>query len=687
MARIEDSEGKDIEWPKPPVPGPGATVGDRIEYTLAEGVRRFFGLFDEPLAELGAFVLRVFFKIFEKSAGPYLKPLLDGYLDKADPDDPVVKMMTSLLEPKGIAGGAILAGLGVGAGQAGLMSFLEPFFEKARQMAYKGYPSKVFDPATALAAYWRGEIDIDELNDNLERFGFDITRHSKLEETVRPRLPEGDMGRWYLREEGREEIVKTELGARGYSDDDITRFLDLLEIIPPPTDQIRMAVREAFDPGIVAAYELDADMHKIPFESLKKVGLSKEWAEYYWFAHWVLPSVLQGYEMLHRGEIDEGELDTLMRSLDIMPGWIPKLIAISYRPYTRVDVRRMHKMGVLDEAGVLRSYQDIGFDLEKAGKMTEFTIAFNTEEERDATKTDILVAYEEGIIGRDLAKDLLLTIGYAENFAEAYLSKVDYKLEQKARKEEEADKKEELVKERELTKSDILSSYEDKILTLGEATSTLKEIDYPDSVIAVLIAKVDYKVAQKLIREAIKTVKILYVNQEIDDPDVYERLGGHALPATQIAELLILWKIERDRKTERPTPAQLTTFYFNDILDEAVLREQLGKHKYSEEYIDWFIANANQLILKREEAELERLEKEQQRIREKEFVTDRKIQLADLSVMIQEWKVYIADLKVAALYIIDPEELKTLAQNIVKAKAEIAALQLAKAQVPVVITE
>ncbi|GAH79863.1 unnamed protein product, partial [marine sediment metagenome] len=72
-----------------------------------------------------------------------------------------------------------------------------------------------------------------------------------------------------------------------------------------------------------------------------KKGLSKEWSERYWAAHWNLPSPQQGFEMLHRGVINVSELNMLLRALDVMPFWRDKLTAIAFRRLTRVDIRRM----------------------------------------------------------------------------------------------------------------------------------------------------------------------------------------------------------------------------------------------------------------------------------------------------------------------------------------------------------
>lgn len=671
-----DSDDQPISWPKKPPPGAGASIGQKVEYTLAEGVRVFLDFFDEPLAEFLSWCFRLVLKVIEKTIGPYVNPLIDEAMTKMEPSDPMRVVLSRLREARGEAAAGILTSLAGGTAAAGLMSIFEPWFELARQNAYQGNPYKLFDMPTLISQFWRRVISRDDLNVRAARLGYRTPWLDGLMEVARPRVGVPDLTAWLFREPGRMDEFKAEMSARGYKLDEIEKVVELFHIIPPAPDLIRMAVREAFDPDIVSTYKLDADLHKVPYGLLEKVGLSREMANYYWYAHWVLPSVLQGYEMLHRGEITEGELKTLMKSLDIMPGWIDHLINISYRPYTRVDVRRMHATGVLDEPAVLRSYRDIGYDLEKATKMTEFTVAYNTEEERDATKTDILTAYFEGVLTRDEAGSLLAHLGYTTPYIEAYLAATDYRIERRRRQEREEDTEEILQEERALTKTDILSSYLDKILTEPEARAFLAEIDYPPSVIDILIAKTDHQELQRLLKEEIATTRTLYVNEEIDRPEVYERLGQFALPATQIRELLTRWDIEKERKVERPSVSQLLTFYFNGIINEAKLRVNLARHKFLPEYIDLYVANANYLILERERKELEREQKEQERLDKAEFKTARMVRLAELNTQIAEWKVVIAELRTMMVRVVPPGTKQQMRTQIRVKEEEIAGLKV-----------
>lgn len=220
------------------------------------------------------------------------------------------------------------------------------------------------------------------------------------------------------------------LSRYGYSVFDQAQLGRLKDRMPGPGDLISMAVREAFHPELIAKYHY---MDRFPPEFahwMEKQGFSRDWAEKWWVAHWRLPAIRDAFEMLHRGEIAVTEVKDLLMTADIAPVWHDPLIAIAYHPYTRVDVRRMHKVGVLTDAQLLRAYQDAGYDLEKATKMAEFTIAYNMSGEVEATKGEILKGYRLGVLNYSEALSGLLAIDISEALARYFLSMEDYKHEQ-----------------------------------------------------------------------------------------------------------------------------------------------------------------------------------------------------------------------------------------------------------------
>jgi len=197
--------------------------------------------------------------------------------------------------------------------------------------------------------------------------------------------------------------------------------------IPPVADIITMAVREAFTPTVAAKFGQYEDFPEdfAKFAAMK--GLSHEWAERYWAAHWNLPSPQQGFEMLHRGIIEEPELLMLMKALDIMPFWRDKLMQMSYRRLTRVDVRRMYRVGVLTEAEVYEAYLQQGYNPENARRMSDFTIKQTLETLSKFTASDVVNAFTKRMISRSEAQTILRDIGIRSEDATYILSTAEYK--------------------------------------------------------------------------------------------------------------------------------------------------------------------------------------------------------------------------------------------------------------------
>ena len=238
---------------------------------------------------------------------------------------------------------------------------------------------------------------------------------------------------------------------------------------PPIGDLIRMVVRDTFEPDVVEQGQLSDGFDTFPIDFAEQQGLTPYWAEKYWQAHWELPSMQMGFEMLHRGEIDRDALLALFKAADIAPGYWEPLEAISYRPFTRVDVRRMNAFGILGPEEVKRSYLDIGYDDEKAQALTDFTLAYNDQtmkvektKERDLSKSDIIGMYNDGVIDAETTRDYLIQLGYDNAEATVLIEREDI---QEMRKERKADI------------TNIIDQAKIKALTFEEAQDRLAALD------------------------------------------------------------------------------------------------------------------------------------------------------------------------------------------------------------------
>lgn len=219
-------------------------------------------------------------------------------------------------------------------------------------------------------------------------------------------------------------------------------YRELAYPIPPVADIITMAVREAFTPDIAQRFGQYEGLPQAYVEAVQRKGISREWAERYWAAHWTLPSPQQGFEMLHRGIINRDELHLLLRALDIMPFWRDKLMATSFNPLTRVDIRRMYNLGVLSEAEVHRSYLNIGYDDTNAARLTQFTVKLLQQQKQRAaqqavkqavpeiklwTQAQTLKFLAQKLITEDRAVTELRLLGYSDERISVYLKSVPVK--------------------------------------------------------------------------------------------------------------------------------------------------------------------------------------------------------------------------------------------------------------------
>jgi len=275
--------------------------------------------------------------------------------------------------------------------------------------------------------YRRGNVSESEAKTYLAKLGFSSGEQDKLLQLSKALLSVGDIQRLYLRGEISEAEAKSRLSKLGFSGEQQNELIKLASYIPSVPDFIRMAVREVFTPEIAEKYGLFEDYPEELDKYVKMAGLDLEYAKFYWGAHWELPSITQGFDMFHRGIISRDELKTLLRSLDVMPYWRERLIKLSETPFTRVDVRRMYRLGVLTFEEMIKSYMDIGYSKEKAEKLAEFTAKDATEEERELTKTEVTTLYRSNAISREEAREFLIGIGYLPEHTELILALEDYR--------------------------------------------------------------------------------------------------------------------------------------------------------------------------------------------------------------------------------------------------------------------
>ena len=305
------------------------------------------------------------------------------------------------------------------------------------------FPWQLLTPADASNAMRRGFIDENEALTMIQRQGYSESLSRTVLDLTETFPQEQDLMRMWHRELVTEEQVDQALTSLNRGPAFVTATKEAAFPLPPIGDLILMAVREVFSPEIAEKFGQFEDFPEAFEKEALRQGLTEEWAKRYWAAHWALPSPQQGFEMLHRGVVDETELKQLLRALDVMPFWRDRLIKIAFTPFTRIDIRRMHKIDVLTDEEVLRAYKDIGYNDEKAKKMQQFTLQLTAASTADddvelieLSRTAILNFFGDGLMDRTRAFNLLVGLGHTEDAADLFLTSIELDEERKERKAE-----------------------------------------------------------------------------------------------------------------------------------------------------------------------------------------------------------------------------------------------------------
>jgi hypothetical protein len=215
------------------------------------------------------------------------------------------------------------------------------------------------------------------------------------------------------------------------------------------------------------------------------------------------------------------------------------------------------------------------------------------------TRVDVRRLYNKNILTRDQVKQNYLALGYDNDHAENLTA---FTVKDATGTDTEA------------TKTDVLAGYSTGLLTKQEAIDWLKELDYPADLAEFYIAKEDAKREQARKSKRIASVQRLYIGGDITSPEASARLTGLGLTGNEISTYLDDWKIERDAKTEKPSPGQLETLLKQDIITEADYRSGLLSAGWQDKYVAWLTASvlkektdAANTLVQRQRLEQERL--------------------------------------------------------------------------------
>jgi hypothetical protein len=318
-------------------------------------------------------------------------------------------------------------------------------------------PQFIPDQPALDSMYLTGQIDLPRWRCLTKAHGNLDGPHEMALRAKRNRVDAGQVVDLWRRDYIKTEAERNKLiFERGYLDQrEIDQLVKLSEWVPTPPDTIRFMVRDVFDPNAVAVSNLDKDFEAKFFGPggranpgpaaayFRAFGLDENTAKLFWRAHWELPSPTQLFEMLHRLRADRPEfiewqqargraenvavfdaanpMPMVVSFADVVealeladkaPGWVQRLMAVSYNPMTRTDALNAYHGNAMDERELEHRLRDTGLDEATAERVVQIQKTLKARRQANVTGVwtirKIANAYREGHINGQRA-DALLT--------------------------------------------------------------------------------------------------------------------------------------------------------------------------------------------------------------------------------------------------------------------------------------
>lgn len=373
----------------------------------------------------------------------------------------------------------IMAGF---ASALGIFQTFPPLGNALRQQSFNLWPNEIPSLPDLIVMRYKDDITEAEYYDHCRKQGFGEDIASRLYQSGGVLLTAGDFISAWRRGLITEDTLNIKLKNLKYDENDLDLIKQVSQYFPAVPDLVRFAVREVYSPTIVEQFGQLEDLPEKFIIEAAKAGLDKDQAENFWASHWELPSARQGFEMLHRGFINEENLKLLLKALDIMPFWRDKLINLSYNPLTRVDVRRMYRLGVMGEEGVYNSYLDLGYSPENADLMTSFTKRFESQEDAGLSRSAVIKAFKEELISITDLQGYLELFGYTPEVVTFWLTMATF----------ERDK--DLIDD---SIDNLLTLYRMGDISIDQVRGELTALDLPSSFVNSMIVKEKEKLSKK----------------------------------------------------------------------------------------------------------------------------------------------------------------------------------------------
>lgn len=356
-------------------------------------------------------------------------------------------------------------------------------------------------------------------------------------------------------------------------------YEDMAKWYPGGSSLIRYMVRDAADPEVVKAGQLDKDFDlkfsgKI-IEWAKAQGMDSDTFRYEWYSHWEYPSNTSVYEQVHRLREDRPEvvqwdeqaaiavlqgrpfdggprppvftMDDARRVMeinDVAPAHIDGMLAVCFHSITSTDAKRAFMIGFRDKDWLIERRMDNGYTRANAELMAEFDGA---ERERTITTQTgvmsarkVMSAYVDGIMDRADTDRMLVDIFPDPGVRFRQIEKGDIERQVQIRRQQKAG----------ILKGYVFGEYDDE-----EAERLLRSINWPEQMINAVIGQFQAKRMSQKKEPKVKMLCEWYTHRLITEAQYYDRVIRLGYTADDAYRMVQVCAADRAAKSMREAAA------------------------------------------------------------------------------------------------------------------------------------
>lgn len=360
--------------------------------------------------------------------------------------------------------------------------------------------------------------------------------------------------------------------------------------IPPYTDLIRFSVKEAYNTAIITKYGYNKELPTESYKWMDMQGLGGSldfnippgstdvdgnpiairpatWMDMIWFSHWDSPSKTEGFDMLHRFykesrfgaspewnrevETDESVVADLLKIQDYPEFWRKRLVALSYKPLTRIDTKRMYSIGILDDAGAYHSFRAQGYNDQNAWDLVTF-IKKEKENRENATKQKI--------------------------------------------------------------KKKIIEGRKIGLTTDEQFKAALERIDVPENERNFLSSDLNMEKQLAEIKNTLRYAKVAYLDGLINATQVEQLLGSSLQDNAEVQRYLRMWTMQGTLKKRYLSAEKALELYINRIVSRDEVIRKLINLNFTSNEVSLMVLEADRKIASNVAKEQQKVLKEQQKV-------------------------------------------------------------------------